>query len=61
MMSRRLTREGLERAARELAGIKLSPTELEALLRRLQSLREELEVLEEWSGSGCEPLPAVVI
>jgi len=61
MTSRRLTRQGLERAARELAGLSLTPCEVRALLDRLQSLHEELRALEELTGAGCEPLPAVVI
>jgi hypothetical protein len=59
--SSRLTREGLERAARELAGLSLTPSELEALLNRLQSLREELRDLEKLAGPGVEPLPVVII
>jgi len=63
MMTRssRLTREGLERAARELAGLSLTPSELEALLSRLQSLREELGALEKLVEPGVEPLPVVII
>ena len=59
--SSRLTRDGLERAARELAGLSLTPIELEALLRRLESLREELGALEKLAGPGVEPLPVVII
>ena len=63
MMTRssRLTREGLERAAHELAGLSLTTTELEALLSRLQSLREELGALEKLVEPGVEPLPGVRI
>ena len=59
--SGRLTREGLERAARELAGMDPTPRELEGLLHRLESLREELDALEKWLGPGCEPLPRITI
>ncbi len=59
--SSRLTREGLERAARELAGLNPTPSELEALLGRLQSLREELGALEKLVEPGVEPLPVVII
>jgi hypothetical protein len=61
MTSGRLTRQGVERAARELAGLSLTPGEVEALLSRLQALREELRALEEITGPGCEPLPFVII
>ncbi|MGH9461386.1 MAG: hypothetical protein ACRD1X_09220 [Vicinamibacteria bacterium] len=61
MTSGRLTRQGLARAARELAGWSPTPGEVRALLDRLQSLHEELRALEEWTGPGCEPLPAVII
>jgi hypothetical protein len=54
-----LTREGLERAARELAGLSLTTADLHALLGRLQSLREALADLKEHIGAGCEPLPGV--
>jgi hypothetical protein len=57
--SSRLTQEGLERAARELAGLSLTRSGLEDLLSRLKSLREDLDALEELIGTGCEPLPSV--
>jgi hypothetical protein len=60
-MSRRLTRQGLERAARELAGLRPTPDEVKALLARLQSLHVELRALEDLIEPGCEPLPVVVI
>ncbi len=63
MMTRssRLTREGLERAAHELAGLSLTTTELEALLGRLKSIREALGALQARIGTECEPLPGVRI
>lgn len=54
--SNRLTRKGLEGAS-ELAGMSLSPGEVEALLQRLQRVHEALAALEELADG--EPLPAV--
>ena len=51
--SSRLPREGLERAAHELAGLSLTTTELEALLGRLKSIREALGALQARIGTGC--------
>ena len=52
--SKRPTRGELERAARELTGMNLSPRELETLLRRLDSVREALAALEDLADG--EPL-----
>lgn len=57
----RLTVEGLERLVHELVGVEPSSEELERLRKRLQSLREELDVLEQWLDPASEPLPRVRI
>ncbi len=54
------TREGLARSTTEL-GLKLDSKALEALFRRLHSLSEALDVLEELVEPALEPFPTVTL
>jgi len=56
----KLTREGLDRLTQEL-GLRLDSEELETLFRRLHSLRQALDALEELVEPALEPFPTATL